>query len=148
MNRGDSKNLSDDDYRALGDFRASMRQFLDFSAEGAEAQGLTSQQHQALLCVRAHRGEKPIAIGELAESLLIKNHSAVGLVARLVERGFVSRAPSALDRRRVLVLLTPAGAEVLETISRRNLTQLERSAASLRRLLRALKGLKAAGANR
>jgi len=116
--------LTDADYRALGDFRQAIRQFLAFSEEGAKAHGLTSQQHQALLAIRAHPGPEPMSIGELARSLLIKNHSAVELVARLVERDLVARRDADADRRRVILALRPRGAEVLEAISRRNLERL------------------------
>lgn len=116
--------LTPSDYRALGDFRFAIRQFLAFSEEGAKAHGLTSQQHQALLAIKAHPGPEPISIGELAESLLIKNHSTVELVARLVERDLVVRRESDADRRRVLLALRPKGEDVLETISRRNLARL------------------------
>jgi len=116
--------LAPSDYRALGDFRFAIRQFLAFSEEGAKAHGLTSQQHQALLAIKAHPGPDPMSIGELAESLLIKNHSAVELVARLVERDLVARRDSEADRRRVVLTLRPRGAEILETISRRNLARL------------------------
>lgn len=116
--------LTADDYRALGDFRQAIRQFLAFSEDGAKAHGLTSQQHQALLAIKAHPGPDPISIGDLAQSLLIKNHSAVGLVARLVERDLVSRRDADADRRRVILALRPRGAEILEAISRRNLTRL------------------------
>lgn len=116
--------LAPSDYRALGDFRFAIRQFLAFSEEGAKAHGLTSQQHQALLAIKAHPGPEPISIGELAESLLIKNHSTVELVARLVERDLVVRRESDADRRRVLLALRPRGEDVLETISRRNLARL------------------------
>lgn len=127
--------LGSADYRALGEFRRAMRQFLAFSEEGARAHGLTSQQHQALLAIRSHVGEEPITIGELAECLLIKNHSAVGLVGRLVERDLVVRRSSSADRRRVLLELRPKGAEMLETISSRNLAQLSRTAEILAELL-------------
>ncbi|PIB96868.1 transcriptional regulator [Caulobacter sp. X] len=120
--------LASSDYRALGEFRFAIRQFLAFSEEGAKAHGLTSQQHQALLAIRAHPGSDPISIGELAESLLIKNHSAVELVARLVERDLVARRDSDADRRRVVLTLRPKGAEILETISRRNLARLNEGA--------------------
>ena len=104
--------LTDADYRALGDFRQAIRQFLAFSEEGAKAHGLTSQQHQALLAIKAHPGPEPMSIGELARSLLIKNHSAVELVARLVERDLVARRDADADRRRVILALRPRGAEV------------------------------------
>ena len=138
--------LSDEDYRALGEFRHAMRAFLAFSAEGSRAQGVTSQQHQALLAIRSHQGEEALAIGELADSLLIKNHSAIGLVSRLVERGLVTRMESGRDRRRVLVNLTPAGAEALEIISIRNLGQLSRTSEILGGILETTRKLAASGA--
>jgi DNA-binding MarR family transcriptional regulator len=95
---------------------------------GAKEHGLTSQQHQALLAIMAHTGQGPMSVGELAESLLIKNHSAVELVARLVERDLVARRGSDADRRRVILTLRPHGAEILEAISRRNLTRLHEGA--------------------
>lgn len=138
--------LASSDYRALGEFRFAIRQFLAFSEEGAKAHGLTSQQHQALLAIRAHPGSDPISIGELAESLLIKNHSAVELVARLVERDLVARRDSDADRRRVVLTLRPRGAEILETISRRNLARLNEGADILADIIEAAR--RAAGAQR
>jgi DNA-binding MarR family transcriptional regulator len=116
------------DYKALGAFRRAIREFLAFSEEGASEVGLTSQQHQALLAIHSHDGPNALSIGELAQSLLIRNHSAVGLVSRLVERGLVTRHASVADRRRILLSLQPAGAELLEKISVRNLRQLHQAA--------------------
>jgi DNA-binding MarR family transcriptional regulator len=124
----DQPALTLEDYRALGDFRRAIRQFLAFSEEGARAHGLTAQQHQALLAIKAHPGPDAMSIGELAESLLIKNHSAVELVARLVDRDLAARRDSDADRRRVVLELRPHGARILETISRRNLARLSEGA--------------------
>ena len=124
----DSPALTEDDYRALGDFRLAIRQFLAFSEQGAREHGLTTQQHQALLAIRAHSGPDPISIGDLAQSLLIKNHSAVELVARLVERDLVARRDSDADRRRVVLALRPRGEAILEAISQRNLGRLNEGA--------------------
>jgi DNA-binding MarR family transcriptional regulator len=129
------------DYRSLGDFRRAIRDFLAFSEASAHEHGVTSQQHQALLAIKAHAGPEPMSIGELADSLLIKNHSAVGLVARLVERGLVHRKASESDRRRVLLALEPRGDEVLAQISQNNIGMLAGSAKSLRRVLSTLKKL-------
>jgi DNA-binding MarR family transcriptional regulator len=85
-----------------------------------------------------------MSIGELADSLLIKNHSAVGLVARLVERGLVRRSASEADRRRVLLTLEPRGDEVLARISQNNIGKLAGAAKSLRRVLSTLKKLETA----
>lgn len=140
-----SRRLGNDEYRAMGEFRRTLREFLAFSEQGTLEQGITSQQHQALLAIKSHPGPGAITIGELAESLLIKNHSAVGLVARLVERDLVARTESAEDRRRVLIELRPRGADILETISLRNLARLNRSAAILSRILRTVRRLEKRG---
>lgn len=118
-----------------------MREFLSFSEKGAQEYGLTSQQHQALLAIRSHQGPEAISIGELAESLLIKHHSAVGLIDRLLDRGLVRRRPSQEDRRRVLLELEPEGAEALEAISVRNLRQLGQTAEILARILQTVEAL-------
>ena len=132
------------DYQALGEFRQAIRDFLAFSEGSARDQGVTSQQHQALLAIKAHLGAEPMSIGELAESLLIKNHSAVGMVARLVERGLVQRRPSESDRRRVLLTLEPRGEETLQRISHNNLRKLTVTARSLRRVLSMLRKMELA----
>jgi DNA-binding MarR family transcriptional regulator len=132
------------DYQSLGEFRRAIRDFLAFSEESAREQGVTSQQHQALLAIRAHVGSEPMSIGELADSLLIKNHSAVGLVARLVERGLVRRHSSESDRRRVLLTLEPRGEDALSRISHNNLHKLAVTARSLRRVLTMLRKLELA----
>lgn len=129
------------DYQALGAFRNALRRFHAFSEAGARALKLTPQQHQALLAVRAHPGPMAMSVGELADCLMIKNHSALGLVDRLIERGLLSRAPSPLDRRRVLLSLTDAGAEILETISRNNLGQLKSTLPIFTDLISALEQL-------
>lgn len=118
-----------------------MREFLAFSEQGALEHGLTSQQHQALLAVRSHPSGEAISISELADSLLIRNHSALGLVDRLVERGLARRWPSERDRRKVLVGLEPQGAAVLEAISRRNLRQLGETAEILAGILKTVETL-------
>jgi DNA-binding MarR family transcriptional regulator len=131
--------LTHEDYAALGAFRMALRRFLKFSEAAAQAGGLTAQQHQALLAIRAHAGAEPMSIGELAACLLIKNHSAVGLVARLQARGLVDRNPSPDDRRRVQLTLTPEADRVLEQISRENIVELRDSAEAFDALLTALR---------
>ena len=132
------------DYQSLGEFRRAIRDFLAFSEESAREQGVTAQQHQALLAIRAHVGAEPMSIGELADSLLIKNHSAVGLVARLVERGLVQRHASESDRRRGLLTLEPRGEDALMRISHNNLRKLTVTARSLRRVLSMLRKMELA----
>ena len=46
--------LDEESYRALAGFRYELRRFLHFSENAARGAGLTPQQHQALLAIRAH----------------------------------------------------------------------------------------------
>jgi DNA-binding MarR family transcriptional regulator len=138
--------LTDAEYAALGQFRWSMRQFLQFSEEGARELGISSQQHQALLAIRSHSGPEALTVGGLAERLFIKNHSALELVARMAENGLVERAISDEDRRRVLLRILPRGVEILETISLRNLGQLNETAEILADVLDTVRRLDESGA--
>jgi DNA-binding MarR family transcriptional regulator len=133
--------LSDQDYQAVSAFRLALRRFAAFSEASARDAGLTAQQHQALLAIRAHVGAEPMTIGELAACLLIKNHSAVELVGRLVEGDLVTRAASESDRRRILLRLTPLAEELLEDITRRNIEELTSNEPVFRDLLKTLRRL-------
>lgn len=112
------------DYEALAAFRHAVRRYLAFAEAGARSVGLTSQQHQALLAIKAQAATKAMSIGDLAAELLIKHHSAVELVGRLEKAGFTRRSPDVEDRRRVLVSLTEMGEGVLAALSANNLREL------------------------
>jgi len=51
------------------DFRYALRTFLHFSSEAARAAGLSPQQHQAMLAIKAFPADAGASIGELAERL-------------------------------------------------------------------------------
>lgn len=109
--------LTDDDYRALAAFRRGLRRFLRFSEDAARAAGLTPQQHQILVAIRGHEGADLPTIGDLADALQIKHHSAVGLVDRMVEAGYLRRVASTVDNRRVHVSITQEGDAVLRSLT-------------------------------
>ncbi len=125
---------SDAEYRRLLEFRTSLRRFLHWSEEQAHAAGLTPAQHQLLLAIRGHEDERGPTIGDVAESLLLRHHSAVGLVDRAVEAGLVMRQPDPDDHRVVRLRLTPAGARKLRKLSKVHLEELRRLAPSIRGL--------------
>ena len=112
------------DYEALASFRFAVRRYLAFAEAGAKSVGLTSQQHQALLAIKAHAAQPPMSIGDLAAQLLLKHHSAVELVGRMEKAGFTKREADADDRRKVRVALTRQGEEVLAALSTNNLKEL------------------------
>jgi len=100
---------TDEELAALARFRAALRIFLVFSEQAAAELGLTMQWYQALLVVKTFRAGEHISVGELAEQLLIRDHSAAELVSRLVQAKLVKRRIDPSDRRRSLVIMTPSG---------------------------------------
>jgi DNA-binding MarR family transcriptional regulator len=130
-----AKRVSDREYEMLASFRHTLRRFLSFSEDAAREVGLTPQQHQALLAIKGFHGRGELTIGELAEALQIKHHSAVGLVDRLVEQGLAGRAPGAADRRQVLVTLTTHGLDILSELTSAHRHELKRVGPELRALL-------------
>lgn len=126
------------EYQALAEFRYALRQFLRFSVKAAESVGLTPEQHQALLAIKGFPGRERITIGELAERLQIRHHSAVGLVDRLSKQGLLIRDRSTEDHRRVFIKLTAKGAKILEKLSAAHKEELKRIGPQLRRLLKNL----------
>lgn len=124
--RSTSKKLDDDDYWRLLEFRTAIRKFLKYSKNQAVQLGLTPTQHQLLLAVRGHRGSSAPTIGEVAECLLIRHHSAVELVDRAEAAGLVRRRTDAHDQRVVRLGLTRSGAAKLERISAANMREIGR----------------------
>ncbi|MGI9034551.1 MAG: MarR family winged helix-turn-helix transcriptional regulator [Pyrinomonadaceae bacterium] len=137
------KSLSQSEYELLADFRYAVRQFIKFSETAAEAVGLTSNQHQALLAVKGFPSrEVGITNGELAERLQIKHHSAVGLVNRLEAQNLVVRKKSDADKREVYVFLTPRGEKLLEQLTAVHREELQNLAPQLTGVLANLKKAK------
>ena len=111
-----TKPISKQEYEALAAFRYAIRQFLRTREEAARQVGITPQQQQALLAIKGFPGRDQISIGEMAERLQIRHHSAVGLVDRLETQGLVSRTHGE-DRRFVYVSLTKKGEDVLHQLT-------------------------------
>jgi DNA-binding MarR family transcriptional regulator len=114
------------DYQALANFRHALRRFLEFSGSAAKSVGLTPQQHQAMLSIIGVPEGQAVTVGFLAERMLLKHHSTVELVDRLVELDLVARQPDAADRRKVLLALTPKGRRLLTKLSAAHIEELRR----------------------
>jgi DNA-binding MarR family transcriptional regulator len=132
--------LAKSDYETLAQFRYLLRQFAAFSEDAARRARLTVQQHQALLAVKGFPGREQVSIGELAERLNLRHHSAVGLADRLVARGLVRRVRDPGDRRRVLIELTARAQGLLARLSVAHRDELRRLAPLLTELLQRLGG--------
>lgn len=125
--------LDDDDFARLLAFRDGLRRFLHWSDEQARAVGLTGAQHQLLLAVRGH-GSAP-SISDVADHLLSRHHSVVGLVDRAEAAGLIERFADPDDQRVVRLRLTAAGSEKIEALSAAHLEELSRLEASAPELL-------------
>jgi DNA-binding MarR family transcriptional regulator len=130
----DDREPDDDDYRRLLELRTGLRQFLHWSEQRATEVGITPAQHQMMLAIRGHGGADGPTIGDLAEALLLRHHSAVGLVDRGVTAGLVERDVDASDHRLVRLRLTARGARKLRRLSGVHLEELRRLAPRMRSL--------------
>ena len=119
------RELTDIDYAVLANFRYRLRQFLTFSEAKAIEFGLTPQQHQALLAIRAAEPNKA-TIGYVAERLILKPHSASGLVDRLEALDLLTRRASPDDRRQALLELTDTARDLLAGLSKTHREEIRR----------------------
>ena len=121
--QGPDQGLSTQQFAAIASFRYELRRFLAFSEEAAAEVGLPAQQHQALLALMGNGGAP--SIGLLAEQLLIAPHTAAELVARMAEAGLVEKAPSAQDRRRVELTITPKARALMHRLTEAHVRELD-----------------------
>jgi len=128
-------------YRLLAEFRYLIRRFLEFSEAAARRAGLTPRQHQALLAIKGFASDRGPTVGDLAERLCIRHHSAVELIDRLVEAGFCLRGHDSEDRRRVILRLTETAEAYLAALSSVHLEELRSLRPALLQILEQLGGL-------
>jgi len=133
------------DYRRLLALRTGLRLFLRWSEAQAKAQGLTPTQHQLLLAIRGHTEPQGPTIGEIAEYLVIRHNSAVGLVDRAAAAGLVVREADEARVGVVRVRCTELGEARLDALSRLHAAELSRLAPTMDALWHALDEGSAAG---
>jgi len=92
---------------------AAQREGNRLFAEGLQPLGLTPAQAEAL---RVLEEWEPVALVELGSLLVCEQGSPSRLVAGLISAGYVARASSPDDRRRVVLRLAPRGREVAERV--------------------------------
>lgn len=121
-----------EDYQRLLEFRTGLRRFLRWSEQQAAAVGLTPMQHQLLLAVRGHPHRSGPTVGDVADYLHLRHHSAVGLIDRAEIAGLVRRVRDKDDQRVVRLRLTPVGARRIKELSELTLAELARFVPELR----------------
>ena len=130
--------LTQEDFTRLLQLRTGLRRFLSWSEEQAKAAGLTPAKHQLLLAVRGHPSPSGPTVGEIADYLVLRHHSAVGLIDRAVAQGLVERNPDPRSKSVVRITLTPAGTGKLDALAQAHLDELAHLAPTMRALWGAL----------
>lgn len=118
-------NLKDEDFRTLAAVRAAIRGFAHFTETVVQTAGLTPQQHQVLVALRASENGE-LSIGELAKILILRPHSVSGLADRLAALGLVNRTRSNADRRLVVLGLTDKANRLMSSLSLTHRDELRR----------------------
>jgi DNA-binding MarR family transcriptional regulator len=113
--------VDDADYARLAALRAGVRGYLAWAEQCANEHGLTPAQVQLALAVRASGDPNGPTLTELAQTLLLRHHSVVGLVDRAEQAGLVQRIRDDVQLSRVHVQLTPDGTQLFEAISAQHL---------------------------
>jgi len=126
--------IDEADFEHLLALRTGLRRFLRWSEHQALAAGLTPAQHQLLLAVRGHADPAGPTVGEIADYLVLRHHSAVGLIDRAVRDGLVRRVPDEKTRSMVRVTLTPTGRAKLDALAETHLRELAHLAPTMRAL--------------
>ena len=121
--------LADEEYTKLLAFRTGLRQFLRWSEDQAATVGLTPAQHQLLLAIRGHPDSRGPSVGELADYLCTRHHSAVQLIDRTEQLGLIARHRSGSDDRRVVrITLTETARDKLTLLSTTHVEELRQLA--------------------
>jgi DNA-binding MarR family transcriptional regulator len=106
------------EYEALADLRYIGRKFLRFSKDLLRAKaGLSPEQYEALLAIKAFNTPESLTISQLSERLQVRHHSAVNVVDRLVERKLIRRQAGEHDRRERHLELTPKGERLIDELA-------------------------------
>jgi DNA-binding MarR family transcriptional regulator len=126
---------SHEDFEHLLAFRVSLRRFEHWSENHARAVGLTHAQHQLLVAIKGHAGGLPPAVGDLADYLMLRHHSAVELVDRAEAAGLVRRSSDPDDARVVRVRLTRRGNHLVTELSQTHIAELHNLAEVLNELV-------------
>jgi DNA-binding MarR family transcriptional regulator len=130
--------LEQADFEHLLELRTGLRRFLRWSEHQAKAAGLTPAKHQLLLAIRGHPSPAGPTVGEIADYLVLRHHSAVGLIDRAVADGLVKRGPDPHNRAVVRVTLTPSGGAKLDALTETHLQELAHLAPTMLALWEAL----------
>src|SRR5581483_2006993 len=102
---------SEETQEILDSFRRIVRALRESSRAAEQRVGLSGAQ---LFVMLALKREPQLSINELAERTRTHQSTVSVVVSRLVERGLVTRTPSAVDGRKLVLALTAEGRALLK----------------------------------
>ena len=129
-----STQLKDEDYQRLLELKTGLKHYLRWGEHAAKGSGITPAQHELLLAIKGYPGQQGPSISNVAEYLLLRHHSAVGLVDRAEKARLITRKADSDDRRVVRLRLSSKGNRILEKLSalhHEELTRLSQKGQSL-----------------
>ena len=86
-------------------------------AENFSQHGIESWMYDVLATLRRSGDPFELSPGDLVRQTMVTTGAITNRVDRLVERGYVERSHSAVDRRRVVVRLTSDGRALVDAVS-------------------------------
>jgi DNA-binding MarR family transcriptional regulator len=78
--------------------------------------GLEAGWHDVLATLRRHGPPYQLRPSEFSNSLMLTSSGTTKRLDRLEQAGLITRAPDPQDRRGVIITLTPAGLELIDTV--------------------------------
>lgn len=95
-------------------FYAVSRLIIRAYQEDMDALGITYPQYLVLMVLWEKEG---LTVNEIGEKLILNTNTITPLLKRMEAMGLIKRTPSALDQRKVLIHLTPAGNDLRDKAS-------------------------------
>lgn len=127
--------LTKKDFAKLLKFRVALRRFLGWSEDQAAEVGLSAAQHQLLLAICGHPDPRGPTVGDIADYLVVRHHSAIGLINRAQDGGLLQRRTDDDDQRVVRLTITPLGQRKVDAMAGTHIEELRRLAPLLDALL-------------
>jgi DNA-binding MarR family transcriptional regulator len=113
-----TRKVTAEEYRALAEFRFRLRQLFHACEQRCTAHGITSQQYALMLAIKGHETcPRQLTVTEAAQRLQMSPQAASLLIDRAERRGLTSKRLDGVDRRYVLLELTPLGKSILQQIT-------------------------------
>jgi DNA-binding MarR family transcriptional regulator len=127
--------LTKKDLAKLLAFRVALRRFLAWSEDRAAEVGLSAAQHQLLLAISGHDDPRGPTVGDIADYLVVRHHSAIGLINRAQAGGLLERRTDDDDQRVVRLSITSRGQHKVDAMAAAHIEELRRLAPILEGLL-------------